>query len=119
MQITASYTRTLNHDQYGGQPYENSKHMCSLTTDVLPDDADEALVKLEQSRLMEIAKHQTKQSVENEIMGLAGGLPKAQFNAILDGYLKGDSMTSDDYAGMSPVQQMIIQAIKRSKKRTK
>lgn len=39
------------------------------------------------------------------------------WNVLLDSYLNGGSMTSDDYYAMSPTQQFCIQEIKKAFKR--
>ena len=48
-------------------------------------------------------------------------LPKKEFNEVLDIYLKTEQIPdgADLYEKMSPAQQDLIQAIKRSKKRTR
>ena len=119
MQISTNYSRKINHEQYGGMQYENSSHSCSLSEE-LSDDLTEDEVKEKQSKMQGMCRTLVEVSVANEITGLSGGLPKVQFNRVLDAYLlEGGTMTSEEYETMSPHQQMIIQAIKRSKKRTK
>lgn len=118
MQISTSYSRKVNHDQYGGQPYENSDHFCALSEEV-PDEWDEKEVAERHSKLYGMCRNLVEKNVENEICGLSGGLPKLEFNRVLDSYLRGEPMKSEEYETMSANQKMIIQAIKRSKKRTK
>lgn len=45
------------------------------------------------------------------------GLEKKEFDGFMDRYLTGDLVHVEEYNKMSQEQQMIIQAIKRSKKR--
>lgn len=46
------------------------------------------------------------------------GLPEKDFMRVLDRYLWGDAaMTADEFAALNEDQQIIIQAIKRSRKR--
>lgn len=47
------------------------------------------------------------------------GLEEKEWNRILDNYLWGTGdMRPDEYEGMSPAQQEVIQLIKRSRKRS-
>ena len=118
MQISTSYSRKVNHQQYGGMPYENSDHFCSISREV-SDDCSEEAIKTWKGELQRMCKEMVDKSAEDEITGLSGGLPLAQFNRVMDQYLQGGSMTPDEYETMSPAQKNIIQAIKRSKKRIK
>ena len=45
------------------------------------------------------------------------GLEKKEFDSFMDRYLTGDLVHVEEYNKMNAEQQMIIQAIKRSKKR--
>ena len=64
-----------------------------------------------------IAIHNSAVSAYNNPQKVAGGVVKKVFDNFLDRYLTGQTMTSDDrenYLIMSPEQQTIVQAIKRS-----
>lgn len=119
MQISTSYSRKVNHAQYGGMEYENSDHWCSLSKEV-SDNLSLEMIKAVQQELHQMCRSLVETSVSNEVTGLSGGMPRLQFNKVLDEYRKdGGTMMPEDYETMSPMQQMIIQAIKRSKKRDK
>lgn len=113
MEITASYSRKLNHKVYGGQEYESSDHFCSAKIEV-SDEEDPQKVY---NDLHEQCQLGVMQSMRNEITGIAGGLQVKVFNAWLDNYLANKNVSADEYASMSTAQKEIIQAIKRSKKR--
>ena len=49
--------------------------------------------------------------------GKIEGLPQKEWNDALDGYLEGNSMTSETYEAMSDTQRGVIQEIKKAKKR--
>lgn len=102
---------------YGGQPYESSDHFCALKQ-VIDDDTDPVEV---QKELAQLAKDMVDARVENEVMNMAGGLHKKEFDRIIDKWLKeGDAGDVDVYIDeMSPYQQNIFQIIKRARKRIK
>lgn len=124
MQISTSYSRKLNHAQYGGMEYENSDHFCSISEEVLIDpsltveERDDGLKEIA-TKLQAMCRSLVETSVSNEVTGLSGGMPRLQFNKVLDLYITKGTMTSEEYETMSPMQKDIIQAVKRSKQRNK
>lgn len=114
VQITTSYSRKLNHDLYGGNPYESSDFFCSITKEV-----EEEEKKKEIKQLYMFVKSQVDERANKEIAGLLGGMSPREFKHVLDNYIENTTLTSDQYERMSKGQQNIIQEIKKSKKRIK
>ena len=113
--VVASYSRKLNHQMYGGQAFENSDHFCSIKLQI-----DEKIDPQKAYQdLHEQCQQGVMQSIGNEITGIAGGLHIKIYNAWLDRYLIDGTGQADEYELMSPMQKEVVQAIKRSKKRTK
>ena len=119
MEITASYKRKINHELYGGMSYESSEYFCSANQEV-EDGIDLHGVQKAWKELQAFCKDEVDKEAADALTGLSGGMPRLDFNKALDNYLQGKAIgTAEDYEQMSPHQQSIIQAIKRSKKRTK
>lgn len=111
--VSASYTRKINHDMYGGFPYENSEFFCSIRRQCEKGKEAEAY-----RELVALAKEEVVKATASEIQGMMGGLPAKEFQRMLDDYLQGKSWgTADDFAGMSQFQQTVFQELKKSKKR--
>jgi len=116
VEITVSYSRKLNHDLYGGNQYESSDHFCSLK--IVTDEETDP--KEAHKELSELAKEMVDGRVEEEMMAMDGGIPKAEFNKMLDNFITNKAWGgAEDYERMSQYQQNIFQVIKRAKKRVK
>lgn len=114
VEIVASYSRKLNMELYGGQPYESSDFFCSMKTVVSAEDNPSESY----DELSQFCKDAVDARIEKEIMNMEGGLPQKDFNKMLDNFIHGRAWGgAEDYEAMSHYQKNIFQIIKRSKKR--
>lgn len=115
MEMVVSYARKINHDLYGGSPYESSDHFCSLKSVI--DVLDEKSIKEAHEELSQTAQELVQARVEMEMMDMTAGLSKREFNEFLDAYLENRAVSVETYNKMSVYQKGIIQVVKRSKNR--
>jgi len=115
--ITRSYTEKIQHQSYGGQPYESSDHFCSLSAELDPsDNVIEVSQQLEQS-----CRELVESSKINKIAEFSGGIPQQEFQTFLYDYIaeRGDCMNPETFdltrKSMSPAQAKIINIIRRAK----
>jgi len=107
--ITASYTRKLNHAHYGGGQYESSDHFVSLAADL---EVDENIIEA-QKELKAVCREMVEQDIADEIAGLTGGVPFAEFETYLRDMVARRPITNETYLKANKQQKMILQAAKR------
>lgn len=111
--VTATYTRKINHDLYGGFPYENSEFFCSIRREV--DAGKEADMFRELSAL---AKDEVIRVVADEISGLAGGLLPKEYREVLEKAMLGESIGDVPiFEQLSTKQQHELKIISNTRKR--
>lgn len=107
--ITASYSRKINHALYGGGQYESSDHFCSLSGEV---EIGEDIVA-SQKQLFELCKTMVETSIEGEISSFAGGLAPEDFYEFLRDLVARRPIDVELYYRCNRRQQAILQAAKR------
>jgi len=107
--ITASYSRKLNHSIYGGVQYESSDHFCSLSADV--EIGEDVLAA--QKELASLCKTLIEKDIESEIVSFAGGVPPDDFYEYLRNLVARRPIDAETYERCSTRQKMILQAAKR------
>lgn len=109
--ITASYSKKLNHDLYGGGQYENSDHFVSLSAEV---DTNEDI--LEQTReLQATARELVETDTENQITSFQGGITADIFYTYIRDLTANRPIDGETYLECNWAQKNILQAIKRGK----
>lgn len=107
--ITASYSRKLNHEYYGGGKFESSDHFVSLAAEL--DDGEDIITA--QKELKAACREMIEQDVADEITGLTGGLPWATFETYLRDLVARRPIDPETYNQANKQQKMILQAAKR------
>lgn len=107
--ITASYTRKLNHAHYGGGQYESSDHFVSLAADL---EVDENIIEA-QKELKAVCREMVEQDIADEIAGLTGGVPFAELETYLRDMVARRPIANETYLKANKQQKMILQAAKR------
>lgn len=107
--ITASYSRKLNHAHYGGGQYESSDHFVSLSADL---DHDEDVLEA-QKWLKEACRAMIEQDVQDEVQGLTGGITFQEFETYLRDLVARRPVVAETYEKCNRLQKMILQAAKR------
>ncbi len=118
LEITNSYSRTINHSLYGGAQYENSNHFYSVKGYLQEGEDPKKIAK----ELNQMARSFVEESIETEIMNLTDGtMPKKQFDSIMVNVIGGEPIEDDPgiVDTMTTAQKFIFQYVKRAIKRIK
>lgn len=110
IEVTASYSRKINHAMYGGNEYESSDAFCSMKEHIDPESDP----KQAHQELAEMCR----ESVDNflqQVIDSFGGIPQADFDAWKYNYVAGRPVDEETYHKMSKAQKDDIQLIKRAK----
>ena len=110
MEITASYSRKLNHALYGGGDYENSDHFCSMKTET--EEPEEAYIELYNACVDSVTK-----SIAMEIASWTGDLSQTDTLEWIKNYCNDVDVLGEEYERMSKHSKDIIQELKKLKKR--
>lgn len=108
--VTTSYSRKINHDVYGGMPYESSDHFASLSAEV---DEDENVVDVHR-QLFTACKELVGSSVGDEIIKMQGGKNWKAFIALLREFRLGKLVLTDsEYQSWNRDQKDIYEEFKK------
>lgn len=112
--ITASYSRKINHDLYGGGAYESSDHFCSMSA-VLDDDENAVDVH---RQLFTAAKELVGNSVGEEILKIQPGKSWDKFITLLRDYRLGKlELNDEEYLTWSRDQRSVYEEFKKLKRK--
>lgn len=109
--ITASYTRKINHALYGGGNFESSDHFVSLSAEV--EEGEDVTTSYKE--LNQACEEMITKAVEDEITSFAGGITADKFYTYIRDFVSGRPVDGETYHACNPRQQAILQAIKRGK----
>lgn len=111
VEVTASYSRKINHALYGGGDYENSDHFCSMKVET-EEDPSEVYEELHNACMDNVA-----QSIANEIVGFTEGTPPKRFLEILRAYRLDKIQLIDSITEkMDLVQRQTLEEFKKLKR---
>ena len=117
MKVTASYSRTISHSNYGGEPYETSRYSATFENDI--EITDEGDKKVAYDALYAEAYKLVEAKVSDVIAELGDTVEWLEVSQVLSDMLEGNDLTftPDDYARCTDVQKAVIQNVKRFTKR--
>ena len=112
IEVTASYTRKINHALYGGGDYENSDHFCSMKTET---EADPSQVYEElHSACVDNVNH----SIAKEVANFTEGMTPRKFVELLRQYrLDNIQIVDTTVEEMDLVQKNILEEFKKLKRK--
>ena len=116
LEITGSYSRTINHAHYGGAQFENSNHFFSVKGYIQEGEDPKACAR----ELNKMARQFVEESIETEIMNMTdGSMSKKEFDNIMVDVLAGKPIVGDPamVETMTTAQRFIFQYVKRANKR--
>lgn len=107
--ITASYTRKLNHALYGGGNYESSDHFVSLSAEL--EDGEDVLKA--HKELKNACEQMVTTAIEDEITSFSGGTTADDFYTYIRDMVARRPIDGDFYEECNQRQKAILQAVKR------
>ena len=111
--ITASHSRKIQHQHYGGKEYEGSDHFCSMSASVeTGEDIAEA-----HRELMMGCREMVNTSMAYDILKIQGGMGWSDFMAQLRDYRLGKLELNDDiFHSWTEQQKAIYEEMKKLKR---
>ena len=88
-EIVCVYQRKINHEAYGGLPYEGSTHFASLKVETEESDDPREVYQT----LLDSTREMVEDSIEAELASWSGGVQSAVFKKLLDKYRVEGSIT--------------------------
>lgn len=110
--ITASYSRKINHEIYGGGRFESSDRFVSLSAEV--HDMDSIVDVYAQLRTA--CEDMVNESLAADMASFGGGLTPQEFNDYLQALVARRPIDAETYQRANANQKAILQAAKRGLK---
>jgi hypothetical protein len=111
--ITASHSRKIQHEHYGGQKFEGTDHFCSMSASVeIGEDVKEV-----HRELMLACREMVNTSVAHDILKIQGGLGWTDFMGQLRQYRLGKlELTDEIFHSWTEQQKAIYEEMKKLKR---
>lgn len=107
--ITASYSRKIQYEHYGGSKFEGSDHFCSMSASL-----DEGEDPTEAHReLMLACREMANTSASYDILKIQGGVQWQEFIAVLRSIRLGEGLDETVYNSWNELQKSIYNEFKK------